>query len=112
MAIVKKITKKQHKGKVFDIKVKDKHSYNIDGLAVHNSGAGSLVLYCLGVTGVDPIKRELSMDRFLYAEAEYRATAEEFFSTVEGEKNMHGEDCVCFSCSKKRENRECIVSPQ
>lgn len=76
------------------------------------SGAGSLVLYCLGVTGVDPIKRELSMDRFLYAEAEYRATAEEFFSMEEKEKNMHGEDCVCSSCASKGRRTECIVSPQ
>lgn len=76
------------------------------------SGAGSLVLYCLGVTGVDPIKRELSMDRFLYAEAEYRAKADEFFSIAENEANMHGEDCVCASCADKRRKSECLVSPE
>jgi len=34
---------------------------------VHNSGAGSLVLYVLGITGVDPIKYHLLFERFLDA---------------------------------------------
>lgn len=44
------------------------------------SGVGSLVLYCLGVTGLDPIKYDLSMDRFLFAAADYHVSCEDFFS--------------------------------
>ena len=62
------------------------------------SGAGSLVLYCLGVTNVDPIKYGLTMDRFLYAEANYKAQTDDFFEHVEREENMHGEECKCPTC--------------
>ena len=72
MAKVAKITKKKYEGKVYDLAVDSKFSYNIEGLAVHNSGAGSLVLYVLGVIGINSLDYNLSMDRFLYAEAEYR----------------------------------------
>ena len=37
-----RIVSKKHenyKGKVYDLCVKDSHSYNIDNLIVHNSGA-------------------------------------------------------------------------
>jgi len=46
------------------------------------SGAGSLVLYSLGVTNIDPIKYDLSMDRFLFAEANYRARLSDFFEEI------------------------------
>ena len=71
----------------------DKLLPTIEGLAVHNSAVGSLVCYSLGITNVPPLKYELSMDRFLYAEANYRAKVEDFFSHVEREKNMEGEKC-------------------
>jgi len=89
MAKIKKITKEQYKGKVYDLTVDKSHSYNIDGLAVHNSGVGSLVLYCLGVIGIDPIKYGLSMDRFLYAEADYHITESDFFD-VDTKENING----------------------
>lgn len=54
-----------YKGKVYDLSVKDKHTYNANGLAVHNSGAGSLVCYAIGITQVDPIKHGLLFERFL-----------------------------------------------
>lgn len=54
-----------YKGKVYDLSVKDKHTYNANGLAVHNSGAGSLVCYAIGITQVDPIKHGLLFARFL-----------------------------------------------
>lgn len=50
--------------------------------AGRGSGAGSLVLYCLGVTNVDPIKYELTMDRFLFCEADYRARLSDFFEDI------------------------------
>ena len=54
-----------YKGKVYDLSVKNKHTYNANGLAVHNSGAGSLVCYAIGITQVDPIKHGLLFERFL-----------------------------------------------
>ena len=47
------------------------------------SGVGSLVLYVLDITGIDPIKYNLSMDRFLFSCADYRARVSDFFDTVE-----------------------------
>jgi len=62
---IKSISTKKYKGKVYDLNVKNDHSYNIDGLAVHNSGCGSLICYLLGITQVDPIKHDLLFERFL-----------------------------------------------
>jgi len=79
MTKIKSIKRRKYKGPVYDLTVDQVHSYNINGLAVHNSGVGSLVLYCLGVIGLDPLKHQLTMDRFLYAQADYRARQEDFF---------------------------------
>ena len=56
MAKIKSITKKRYVGKVYDLTVEDLHSYNIEGLSVHNSAVSSLCLYSLNVTKLDPIK--------------------------------------------------------
>lgn len=50
---------------VYDISVKDNHSYLTSNFIAHNSGAGSLVLYCLHITDFDPIKYDLLFERFL-----------------------------------------------
>ena len=51
---------------VYDITVEDNHSYVTSCFAAHNSGAGSLVLYCLHITEqLDPIKYDLLFARFL-----------------------------------------------
>jgi DNA polymerase III alpha subunit len=65
MTLVKNIRRVHHKGKVHDLCVEGSHTYNVEGLAVHNSAAGSLVSYCLGLTDVDPIKYGLLFERFL-----------------------------------------------
>lgn len=65
MALVKNIRRVHHKGKVHDLCVENTHTYNVEGLAVHNSAAGSLVSYCLGLTGIDPIEYGLLFERFL-----------------------------------------------
>lgn len=65
---IKSITKKKYRGKVYDLTVKDIHSYNIEGLSVHNSAVSSLALYALGVTKLDPIKYGLLFERFLNPE--------------------------------------------
>lgn len=67
----KQITGKSYQpyeGKVYDLTVKDSHSYNIDNLVVHNSGGGSLVAYAAGITNIDPLKYDLLFERFLNPE--------------------------------------------
>ena len=64
MKIVKK-SFKPFKGRVYDLTVEISHSYNINGCAVHNSAPGSLVLYCISVTNIDPIKYDLFFERFV-----------------------------------------------
>lgn len=62
-----KLTKKKiinYKGKVHDISVENSHTYNVEGLGVHNSAAGCLVSYLLGITQVDPIEYDLIFERF------------------------------------------------
>jgi uracil-DNA glycosylase family 4 len=63
--VVKKVRRKDYSGKVYDLQIKRRHTYNINGLAVHNSVGGSLVAYCLGITHVDPIKYDLVFSRFI-----------------------------------------------
>jgi len=65
MAKIKSIKTVKYVGKVHDLTVADLHTYNIDGLSVHNSACGSLLLYCLKITYVDPIKYDLFWWRFL-----------------------------------------------
>ncbi len=62
---IKNIKEVNYKGEVYDLRVDNSASYNIDDLIVHNSGAGSLVLYTLGITDADPIEYDLLFERFL-----------------------------------------------
>lgn len=52
-------------GSVYDLSVNGVSSYTVNGVAVHNSAAGSLVSYALGITNVDPIEYGLLFERFL-----------------------------------------------
>ena len=52
-------------GKVYDISVPSDETFLTNSFLVHNSGAGSLCNYVLGITGVDPIKYDLLFSRFL-----------------------------------------------
>lgn len=54
-----------YNGPVYDLSVEGVTSYTINGVAVHNSAAGSLVSYALGITNVDPIEYGLLFERFL-----------------------------------------------
>lgn len=54
-----------YKGKVYDLTVDSAHSYNVNNFVVHNSGAGSLVNYALGVTQINPLEYDLIFERFL-----------------------------------------------
>jgi len=63
-----KLTKKtlfHYTGKVHDLTVSESHSYNIEGLGVHNSAGGSLLAYVLNITQLDPIRYGLLFERFL-----------------------------------------------
>lgn len=51
-------------GNVHDISVENTHTYNIESLAVHNSAAGCLISYLIGITGIDPIPHKLLFSRF------------------------------------------------
>ena len=54
-----------YKGEVVDLCVENSHTYNVEGVGVHNSGGGSLVAYVLYITDLDPLKWDLPFARFL-----------------------------------------------
>lgn len=64
-----KLSKKKYanySGKVYDLQVENEHhSYTVNGMVVHNSAAGSLCSYLLGITNVNPLKYGLLFERFL-----------------------------------------------
>ena len=100
----KQITKKEissYKGKVYDLTVEDAHSYNIDGLIVHNSGAGSLVNYALNITQVNPMKYDLIFDRFLNADRGHLPDIDSDFCIFKGSQvfehlnKLYGKDHCC-----------------
>lgn len=55
----------EYSGMIHDLNIDVDHTYNINGYAVHNSAAGSLVVHLLGITKIDPIKYGLYFERFL-----------------------------------------------
>lgn len=65
MATLVKKTIRAHKGKVYDLEVEKSHTYNVEGIAVHNSAAGSLLSWVLDITKIDPLKFNLYFERFL-----------------------------------------------
>lgn len=87
--------------KVYDISVANNSNYQTLDFIVHNSGAGSLVLYCLGVTHLDPIEHRLLFERFINPE---RISAPDVDCDIEdirrGEvveyiEKTYGKDKVC-----------------
>ena len=58
-------TFKKYKGKVYDLSITGDPSYNIEEILVHNSAAGCLISYLLGIVKVDPIEYKLLFTRFL-----------------------------------------------
>ncbi|MAH43749.1 hypothetical protein CL614_08595 [archaeon] len=82
--IRKKILK--YKGDVIDLHISNSHTYNVEGKGVHNSGAGSLVNYLLGITQLDPIPYNLLWSRFL---GRHRCLDEEtYVMTESGKKKL------------------------
>jgi len=68
MAKLKRKTVKKYKGNVYDLTVENTSSYNIEGVSVHNSAAGCLLSWCLGITKIDPIRFGLYFERFMNPE--------------------------------------------
>lgn len=62
---ITKVSKQKYEGKVYDLSVPPDRSYVANSIAVHNSAAGSLVAYTLGITKIDPLKYNLLFERFL-----------------------------------------------
>lgn len=55
-------------GKVYDLTIDKTHCYNIEGIGVHNSAAGCLLSWCLGIVKIDPVRHELYFERFINPE--------------------------------------------
>lgn len=51
---------------VYDLSIMDSHpSFLTEAGSVHNSAPGSVSVYCLGITNVDPLANDLHFERFL-----------------------------------------------
>jgi DNA polymerase III subunit alpha len=53
--------------KVYDLMVDEDCSFRTNVCMVHNSAAGSLLSYALGITAIDPIPYGLMFSRYLNA---------------------------------------------
>lgn len=62
---VESVENKSYKGSVYDLGVKTDHTYTINDYSVHNSAAGSIICYLIGITNIDPLKHDLMFERFL-----------------------------------------------
>lgn len=99
MAKLIKKSLKPFKGRVYDLTVENTHSYNVEGLAVHNCG-GSLVAYLMGITEVDPIRFNLIFERFINperhdlpdADLDYQSTRRQ--EVIEYLESKYGKECV------------------
>lgn len=90
-----------YSGKVYDIEVDtEDHSYNIEGLVVHNSAAGSLLAYTTEICQVDPVKHGLYFERFLNPQRTAKPDIDSDFSVGGKEfvynflQEKYGKDCV------------------
>lgn len=65
--MVRILSKKRvpYKGKVIDLQIENDPSYNVSGVVVHNSAAGSLIAYLIGITQINPFDYDLLFERFL-----------------------------------------------
>lgn len=82
----KKIIK--YKGKVHDLTVENSHSYNIEGLGVHNSAAGSLLAWVLEITKIDSLRFDLYFERFLNPDRKGFPDIDIDFQTGSDEKTL------------------------
>lgn len=93
---------RQYHGKVYDLTVANSHSYNVEGLGVHNSAGGSLLCYLLGITDIDPVEHKLMFERFINVDRIETPDVDLDFENVDEVKDimrkMYGDDNVaCIS---------------
>lgn len=92
-----KLIKKKYShytGNVYDLEINNRrHSYVVGGALVHNSSAGSLVSYLLGIVNVNPLEYELLFSRFLTKGRLIRHEEEEIV-TINGEREISGNDFI------------------
>lgn len=62
---VRKIEELKGIKKVYDFEVQGNSNYLTSSFLVHNSAAGALTCYCLGITNVDPVAEGLLFSRFM-----------------------------------------------
>jgi len=62
---IKRMSRRQHVGKVYDLQVSVTNTYRLNGVFSSNSAGGSLVCFLLGIHCIDPLKWGLSFDRFM-----------------------------------------------
>lgn len=87
MARLIKKTFLPYEGKVHDLTVDNSHTYNVEGLGVHNSAGGSLLAYVLNITQMDPIKHDLLFERFMTRKKKCLALST-YVMTLEGPKTL------------------------
>ena len=105
---IKTIEKEWYEGNVYDLTVDtpNEHSYCTDVCAVHNSGAGSLCCYGMGITDIDPIPHGLLFERFLNTERVSMPDIDSDFRTDIREKVIdycrarYGAECICQIMTK------------
>ncbi len=97
---IKNKRKEVFEGRVYDISVPGDTSYVADSMAVHNSAAGSIVAYTLGITKIDPIKYSLIFERFLNPERVSMPDIDSDFcyerrqEVIDYVVRKYGKDCV------------------
>ena len=62
---IKNISRQHYTGKVYDLQVSNTNTYRLNGVFSSNSAGGSLVCFLLGIHDLDPLKWDLSFDRFM-----------------------------------------------
>lgn len=105
---IKSVKEVQYSGFVYDLSVDtlSEPSYCTDVCAVHNSGAGSIACYALGITDVDPLPYNLLFERFLNIERVSMPDIDSDFRTdvrakvVDYCKARYGEECICQIMTK------------
>jgi transcriptional regulator with XRE-family HTH domain len=86
--------------KVYDIHVKDNHSYLTSNYAVHNSVGGSFVAYLLDIHKADPLKYDLIFARFHNKEKKFFPDCDNDFGdsirqdVINYLSEKYGHDCV------------------
>ena len=92
-----------YKGQVHDLEIQSEHndhSYNIENIVVHNSAAGSIVAYAIGITDLCPVEYNLLFERFINPERKVMADIDWDSDTTGRDKvveyliETYGRDCV------------------